>query len=209
MIGLSVAAALAGRRRGGAGLHRSGRGQLPAVRRPAAPAARGVGAGTGRARLGRSAPDPGPARDGDRPAVPPPVHPARNRLSAAPPGLLGAGAPAPRGRAQRGRDRPVAHPDLGEGTRLAASTGAWIVFEDEAGATLRPPKARTWAGRGRTPQVAVSGQGGRCRWPHWSATGPATAAGCSTESWCTAAAPASGAASPKTTTPRWSPPRTP
>jgi hypothetical protein len=55
----------------------------------------------------------------------------------------------------------VAHPDLGEGTRLAASTGAWIVFEDEAGATLRPPKARTWAARGHTPQVAVSGRGGR------------------------------------------------
>src|SRR3954447_6743138 len=48
-----------------------------------------------------------------------------------------------------------------EGTRLAASTGAWIVFEDEAGATLRPPKARAWAVRGHTPQVAVSGRGGR------------------------------------------------
>ena len=55
----------------------------------------------------------------------------------------------------------MADPDLGEGSRLAASIGAWIVFEDEAGATLRPPKARTWAGRGRTPQVAVSGRGGR------------------------------------------------
>jgi DDE superfamily endonuclease len=55
----------------------------------------------------------------------------------------------------------VAHPDLGEGTRLAASTGAWIVFEDEAGAALRPPKARTWAPGGRTPVVAVSGKGGR------------------------------------------------
>ena len=55
----------------------------------------------------------------------------------------------------------MAHPDLGEGTRLAAATGAWIVFEDEAGATLRPPKARTWAWRGHTPQVAVSGRGGR------------------------------------------------
>jgi putative transposase len=55
----------------------------------------------------------------------------------------------------------VAHPDLGEGTRLAASSGAWIVFEDEAGATLRPPKARTWACRGHTPAVAVSGRGGR------------------------------------------------
>ena len=55
----------------------------------------------------------------------------------------------------------MAHADLGKGTRLAASTGAWIVVEDEAGATLRPPTARTWAARGRTPQVAVSGKGGR------------------------------------------------
>ena len=55
----------------------------------------------------------------------------------------------------------MAHPDLGEGTRLAAASGAWIVFEDEAGASLRPPKARTWAARGHTPQIAVSGRGGR------------------------------------------------
>lgn len=45
------------------------------------------------------------------------------------------------------------------GKRLAAARGAWICFEDEAGATLRPPKARTWARRGRTPVVAVSGAG--------------------------------------------------
>src|SRR5204863_5879867 len=114
-----------------------------------------------RARLGRSALDPGPDHDADRPAVPPAVHPARHRLPVAPHGLVGAGAAAPRGRAQRGRDRRMAHPDLGEGTRLAASTGAWILFEDEAGATLRPPKARTWAARGHTPVIAVSGRGGR------------------------------------------------
>jgi len=53
----------------------------------------------------------------------------------------------------------VAHPDLGEGSSLAASTGAWIVFEDEAGQTLRPPKARTWSRRGHTPIIAVSGKG--------------------------------------------------
>jgi hypothetical protein len=53
----------------------------------------------------------------------------------------------------------VAHGDLGEGSRIAAATGAWICFEDEAGQTLRPPKARTWAPRGRTPVVAVSGKG--------------------------------------------------
>jgi putative transposase len=53
----------------------------------------------------------------------------------------------------------VAHRDLGQSARLAAATGAWIVFEDEAGQNLRPPKARTWAPRGHTPVVAVSGKG--------------------------------------------------
>ncbi len=38
-------------------------------------------------------------------------------------------------------------------------TGAWICFEDEAGQSLRPPKARTWARRGHTPVVRVSGKG--------------------------------------------------
>lgn len=42
--------------------------------------------------------------------------------------------------------------DLGEGTRLAAATGAWICFEDEADQTLRPPKARTWGRRGPYPR---------------------------------------------------------
>jgi DDE superfamily endonuclease len=53
----------------------------------------------------------------------------------------------------------MAGQDVGEGTRLAAATGAWICFEDEAGQNLRPPKARTWARRGRTPVVMVSGKG--------------------------------------------------
>ncbi len=48
---------------------------------------------------------------------------------------------------------------MGEGTRLAAATGAWICVEDEAGQNLRPPKARTWSRRGRTPVVTVSGKG--------------------------------------------------
>jgi len=48
---------------------------------------------------------------------------------------------------------------VGEGTRLAAEQGAWIVFEDEAGQTLRPPRARTWGRRGHTPVVRVSGKG--------------------------------------------------
>ena len=53
----------------------------------------------------------------------------------------------------------MAHPDLGEAARVAASTGAWIVFEDEAGQNLRPPKARTWSRRRRTPTIGVSGKG--------------------------------------------------
>jgi DDE superfamily endonuclease len=53
----------------------------------------------------------------------------------------------------------MAGQDVGEGTRLAAATGAYICFEDEAGQNLRPPKARTWARRGRTPVVMVSGKG--------------------------------------------------
>jgi putative transposase len=49
--------------------------------------------------------------------------------------------------------------DLGQASRLAAATGAYLCFEDEAGQNLRPPKARTWALRGRTPIVRVSGKG--------------------------------------------------
>ena len=49
--------------------------------------------------------------------------------------------------------------DLGEGSRLAAASGAWICFEDEAGQNLRPPKARTWARRGQVPVIKVSGKG--------------------------------------------------
>jgi DDE superfamily endonuclease len=45
------------------------------------------------------------------------------------------------------------------GKKLAAERGAWICFEDEAGHTLRPPKARTWAPRGHTPVIPVSGKG--------------------------------------------------
>jgi hypothetical protein len=53
----------------------------------------------------------------------------------------------------------VAGCDLGQASRLAAATGAYVCFEDEAGQTLRPPKARTRARRGRTPVAVVSGKG--------------------------------------------------
>jgi hypothetical protein len=41
--------------------------------------------------------------------------------------------------------------------RTAADQGAWLVFEDESGQGLRPPKGRTWGRRGRTPVVTVTG----------------------------------------------------
>jgi len=37
--------------------------------------------------------------------------------------------------------------------------GAWLVFEDESGQSLRPPKARTWSRIGCSPQVRMSGKG--------------------------------------------------
>jgi hypothetical protein len=47
--------------------------------------------------------------------------------------------------------------DLAGGKRTAADLGAWIVFEDESGQGLRPPKGRTWGRRGQTPVVTVTG----------------------------------------------------
>jgi len=41
--------------------------------------------------------------------------------------------------------------------RTAERQGAWLVFEDESGQGLRPPKGRTWGRRGHTPVVTVTG----------------------------------------------------
>lgn len=43
------------------------------------------------------------------------------------------------------------------GKRTAADLGAWLIFEDESGQGLRPPKGRTWGPRGCTPVVKVTG----------------------------------------------------
>ena len=45
------------------------------------------------------------------------------------------------------------------GKTVAAQRHAWLVFEDEAGQTLRPPKVRTWGRRGQTPVVSGKGCG--------------------------------------------------
>ena len=46
----------------------------------------------------------------------------------------------------------------------AAALGAFIVFEDEAGFSMTPPRARTWGRRGYTPVVRVRGRS----WRRWS-----------------------------------------
>ena len=41
----------------------------------------------------------------------------------------------------------------------AEVNNAWVVFEDEAGQSMTPPRARTWGRRGSTPVVRVRGRG--------------------------------------------------
>ncbi|WP_233227469.1 transposase [Streptomyces sp. I4(2020)] len=48
---------------------------------------------------------------------------------------------------------------MAAGKSIAAKRSAWIVFEDEAGQSLTPPRARTWGRIGRTPVVRVRGRG--------------------------------------------------
>jgi hypothetical protein len=69
-----------------------------------------------------------------------------------------AGAGASGGRTRPGSDPGVGEGDLARGKRTAGDLGAWLVFEDETGQGLRPPKARTWSRRGHTPVIEVSGR---------------------------------------------------
>jgi hypothetical protein len=48
---------------------------------------------------------------------------------------------------------------LAAGKRTAAALGTWIVFEDETGQRMRPPRSRTWGRRGTTPVIRVRGGG--------------------------------------------------
>ncbi|WP_446459228.1 IS630 family transposase [Streptomyces vinaceus] len=47
------------------------------------------------------------------------------------------------------------------GKSRAAALEAWILFEDEAGFAMTPPRARTWGRRGHTPVVRVRGRSRR------------------------------------------------
>ncbi len=45
------------------------------------------------------------------------------------------------------------------GKSTAVECGGWIVFEDEAGQSMTPPRARTWGRLGHTPVARVRGRG--------------------------------------------------
>ena len=62
-------------------------------------------------------------------------------------------------RARRRRGRGVEEGDLAADKRIAAALGGWIVFEDECGQSLRPPRSATWGRRGITPVIRVRGSG--------------------------------------------------
>src|SRR5256886_17260053 len=49
--------------------------------------------------------------------------------------------------------------DLAADKSTAAALGGWIVFEDECGQSLRPPRSATWGRRGITPVIRVRGSG--------------------------------------------------
>ena len=49
--------------------------------------------------------------------------------------------------------------DLAADKSTAAALGGWIVFEDECGQSLRPPRSKTWGRRGITPVIRVRGSG--------------------------------------------------
>ena len=50
---------------------------------------------------------------------------------------------------------------MAAGGSAAAALGASIVFEDEAGFAMTPPRARPWGRRGQTPVVRVRGRSRR------------------------------------------------
>jgi hypothetical protein len=62
-------------------------------------------------------------------------------------------------RARRRGGRGLEEGDLAAGKSIAAERGVWLVFEDEAGQSLTPPRARSWRRRGCTPVVRVRGRG--------------------------------------------------
>src|SRR5438552_1751061 len=94
---------------------------------------------------------------GQRAAVRGGVHPGRGGSAVAPDRVERAVPRAAGRRAGRGGHRGLAAGGVAGGKRTAADLGAWLIFEDESGQGLRPPKGRTWGRRGHTPVVKVTG----------------------------------------------------
>lgn len=68
--------------------------------------------------------------------------------------------PDPPSRRTRRRGRgAVEEGRLAAGKSTAAACNGWIVFVDEAGQSMTPPRARTWGRIGQTPVVRVRGRG--------------------------------------------------
>ena len=114
----------------------------------------------------------------DRAAVPRQLYRARDVVPAAPPGVHPAGPGAPGRGARRGRDRGVAGGDLGEGTRLAAVSGAWIVLRGRGRAEPAPAEGpdlgapRPDPGGPRVRQGLRAGLGGGTGVPEARRAGP-------------------------------------
>lgn len=71
--------------------------------------------------------------------------------------LAAAGPPGDRTRRRCGG--VVEEGGVAAGKSTAAACGAWIVCEDEASQSLRPPRARSWGRVGHTPVVRGRGSG--------------------------------------------------
>lgn len=61
-----------------------------------------------------------------------------------------AAARSPGGRARRLCGGAVDEGVLATGKSTAAACGGWIVFEDEVGQSMTPPRARSWGRVGQT-----------------------------------------------------------
>ncbi|WP_422665326.1 transposase [Actinacidiphila cocklensis] len=72
--------------------------------------------------------------------------------------VLAAAGPAVHRAGRRG-GRGMEEGDLAAGKSCAVEHGAWIVFEDEAGQSMTPPRARSWGRIGQTPVVRGRGSG--------------------------------------------------
>jgi transposase-like protein len=147
---------------GGAALRGAGRaGRRPRLEAAELDAVEGAAQGPRSVRVRHRPVDAGSHRGGDRAADRRRL-PSRARVApAAPARLERAAARPPRGRARRGRDRPLARRGVAQDQGGALSRGAWLCFLDESGVSLRPPVRGTWAPRAtpRSCGTVVTGSG--------------------------------------------------